>query len=118
MTTHLSDDEKNNPFINGGHLDSTDIQLLLEATGLYLRNNSRLVYSAHDVHRIAKLVGNEKMKAIHELKPKYEGQPLSSEEVNRLDRIDDYLLDAMAVKEAEDDIGGVIYSLEEHLKKK
>ena len=116
MTTHLTNEERMNPFMSDS-FDIDDLSLITEAIGLFIQNNSRLMYNAKAIMEIAKLPDDERMQAVSSLKPKFEGLPLSNEEIDRLELIDNFVLDAMGVKEAEDEVDGVIYSLEEHLKK-
>jgi len=117
MTTHLTNEERMNPFMSD-NFDVDDLSLITEAIGLYIENDSRLMYNAPQVMEVAKIQNDdERMQALSQLKPKFEGQPLSDEELDRLLLIDNLVLDAMGVKEAESEVDGVIYSLEEHLKK-
>ena len=117
MTTHLSNEERMNPFMSD-HFDVDDLSLLTEAIGLFIENNSRLMYNAPQIMEVAKIEDEtERMMALSLLKPKFEGLPLSDMELDRLELIDNFVLDAMGVKEAESEVDGVIYSLEEHLKK-
>jgi hypothetical protein len=116
MTTHLTNEERMNPFMSD-HFDVDDLSLITEAIGLFIQNNSRLMYNAKAIMEIAKLPDNERMQAVSLLKPKFEGLPLSDMELDRLELIDNFVLDAMGVKEVESEVDGVIYSLEEHLKK-
>lgn len=116
MTTHLSNEERMNPFMSD-HFDVEDLSLITEAIGLFIENNSRLMYKANQIMEIAQLPDDERMQALSLLKPKFEGQPLSDMELDRLELIDNFVLDAMGVKEVESEVDGVIYSLEEHLKK-
>jgi hypothetical protein len=116
MTTHLSENEKNNPFMSDS-FDIDDLSLITEAIGLFIENDSRLMYNAPQIMEVAKIEDETKrMQALSLLKQKYEGQPLSDEELDRLLLIDNLVLDAMGAKEAEDEVGAVIYSLEQHLK--
>lgn len=116
MTTHLTENEKNNPFMSDS-FDIDDLSLITEAIGLYIDNDSRLMYNAPQIMEVAKIEDEkQRMVALSLLKPKYEGQPLSDDEVDRLLLIDNLVLDAMGAKEAEDEVNAVIYSLEEHLK--
>ena len=116
MTTHLSENEKNNPFMSDS-FDIDDLSLLTEAIGLFIENDSRLMYNAPQIMEVAKIEDEtQRMQALSLLKPKYEGQPLSDGELDRLLLIDNLVLDAMGAKEAEDEVGAVIYSLEQHLK--
>ncbi len=116
MTTHLSENEKNNPFMSDS-FDIDDLSLITEAIGLFIENDSRLMYNAPQIMEVAKIEDEtQRMMALSLLKPKYEGQPLSDDEVDRLLLIDNLVLDAMGAKEAEDEVDAVIYSLEEHLK--
>lgn len=116
MTTHLTENEKNNPFMSDS-FDIDDLSLITEAIGLYIDNDSRLMYNAPQIMGVAKIEDEkQRMVALSLLKPKYEGQPLSDDEVDRLLLIDNLVLDAMGAKEAEDEVDAVIYSLEEHLK--
>lgn len=106
-----------NPFMSD-HFDVDDLSLLTEAIGLFIENNSRLMYNAPQIMEVAKIEDEtERMMALSLLKPKFEGLPLSDMELDRLELIDNFVLDAMGVKEVESEVDGVIYSLEEHLKK-
>jgi hypothetical protein len=117
MTTHLSNEERMNPFMSD-HFDVEDLSLITEAIGLFIENNSRLMYNAPQIMEVAKIEDEtERMMALSLLKPKFEGLPLSDMELDRLELIDNFVLDAMGVKEVESEVDGVIYSLEEHLKK-
>lgn len=117
MINDLTGDDKRNPFLALGQFDIEDLSLLTEAIGLYVQNNSRLMFNAQEVHEVAKITNDkERQKAISRLKPKYEGHPLDDDEIERLDIIDNLVLDAMGALEAKEESVAVIVSLEEHLK--
>jgi len=117
MTIELTGEDKNNPFLALGQFDIEDLSLLTEAIGLFVQNNSRLMFDAKEVHEVAKCTNDkERQKAISKLKPKYKGHALDDDEINRLDLIDNLVLDAMSALEAKEESGAVILSLEEHLK--
>ena len=117
MTTHLTSEESMNPFMSDS-FNLHDLSLMTEAKGLYVKNDSRMVYSALEIMEVGKIKNERKrMVAFSQLKPKYEGQSLSGAEISRLELIDKLIIGAMGVKEAEHEVEGVIHSLEEHLKK-
>ena len=116
MTTHLTSEESINPFMSD-LFDIDDLSLMTEAIGLFIKNDSRLMYNAPQVMEVAQIKNDhELMVAISKLKPKYEGLPLSDIEMDRLNLIDNFIIDAMGAKEAEDEIDGVVCALEEHLR--
>jgi hypothetical protein len=117
MTTHLTNEESMNPFMSA-RFDINDLSLITEAIQLFIHNNSRLMYDVNRVMEVAQIQNeNERIEALSLLKPKFEGQPLSNEEIDRLELIDNFVINAMGPKEAESEVNGVIYSLEEHLRK-
>lgn len=116
MTTHLTSEESMNPFVSDS-FSLHDLSLMTEAIGLYVKNDSRMMYSALEIMEIGKIKNERKrMIAFSQLTPRYEGQPFSGAEISRLKLIDKLIIDAMGAKEAEEEIEGVIHSLEEHLK--
>lgn len=117
MTNELTGDDKTNPFLALGQFDIEDLSLLTEAIGLFVQNNSRLMFRAKEIHEIAKLPNDkQRQQALARLKPKYEGHPLDENEIDRLELIDNLVLDAMGALEAKEESVAVIVSLEEHLK--
>ena len=116
MTTHLTDDERKNPFLTS-FFDIDDLALIMESINLYISNDSRLNYNPQEVIRISKIENyEEKLKQMAQLKPKFEDLPLSDEVLDRLEIIEEHVLLAMSAKEAEDEIGAVIYSIEAHIR--
>lgn len=116
MTTHLTSEESMNPFMSDS-FNLHDLSLMTEAIGLYVKNDSRMMYSALEIMEVGKIKSERKRKvAFQKLKPRYEGQALSGAEISRLDLIDGLIVGAMGAKEAEAEVESVIHALEEHLK--